>query len=269
MHVYVINLVRSTDRRAHITAELSRTGLDYEIVAAVDGQTLNLDDSALVDPSFPSKCPFPVGAAGCALSHFHAYQKVLTDGRDDALILEDDVLLPPDLGSLVDEVVAHLRGAEVALLNYSSCAPGPLRITMEGSVELSSLRQLSFPVDVRQLVNAGAYIVTREACARLVDGLLPIRATADNWRFLYMEGFLDRVRCVLPQPVPKSPNFESTIGMYSLGNGFKARLARPLVRRKVPILHPIILRRRARIMRKWDRVEIVDLPFIEKPSRVG
>ncbi len=269
MHAYVINLARSPDRRRHIVAELERTELDYEIVSAVDGRTLDLDDSTLVDPSLALRCPFPAGAAGCALSHLNVYEKILEEGRDQALILEDDVTLSADLSDLADDVASHLTVAEVALLNYGSYPPGPLKISSEGSVDLLSLRLLALPIDVRQLVNAGAYVITRQACERIIEHALPIRATADDWRFFYEEGFLDRVRCVLPQPVNKSPNFESTIGIYSLGNGLKARLAGPLVSHKIPLLHQAILYRRQRIMRHWNRAELVDMPFAEKPSRLG
>src|SRR5262249_32883389 len=116
MHVYVINLARSLDRRAHITAELRKTGLDYEIITAVDGRDLDLGDSGLIDPLLLAKNSFPAGTAGCALSHLSAYQKSIADGLDQALILEDDVVLPADLGTLVDAVAPHLTGAEVALL---------------------------------------------------------------------------------------------------------------------------------------------------------
>jgi glycosyl transferase, family 25 len=269
MHAYVINLARSHDRWAHIVDELERTGLDYDIVPAVDGRTLDLDNSPIIDPSLASRCPFPAGAAGCALSHFNTYQKILEDGREQALILEDDVRLPPELSDLADAVAGHLTGAEVALLNYGSYPPGPLRISSEGSVNLPSSRSLVLPIDVRQLVNAGAYVITREACARMVEHVQPIRATADDWRFFYEEGFLDRVRCVLPQPVTKSPNFESMIGFYSLGSGVKARLLGPLVRLRLPLLQQAILYRRQRIMSRWDRAEVVDMPFIEKPSRLA
>jgi glycosyl transferase, family 25 len=269
MHAYVINLARSPDRRAHIVAELQRTGLDYEIVPAVDGRTLDLNDPTLIDPSLVSRCPFPAGAAGCALSHFNVFQKIMEDGRENALILEDDVRLPADLSDLADELAGYMTGAEVALLNYASYPPGPLRISSESSVDLTSSRRLSLPIDARQLVNAGAYVITRQACARMLENVLPIRATADDWRFFYETGVLDRVRCVLPQPVAKSPNFESTIGLYSLGNGLKARMLGPLVRKKIPLVHQAILYRRRRIIRGWDRAEVVDLPFIEKPSRLG
>jgi glycosyl transferase family 25 len=267
MHAYVINLARSLDRRAHITAELKKTGLDYEIITAVDGCDLNLHDPTIVDSSLLARCSFPAGTVGCALSHLHAYQKIVADGLDEALILEDDVTLPADLGSLVDALAGHLIGAEVALLNYGS--PETLKMSLEGSVELPSSRLIALPIDIRKMVNAGAYVITREACKRMIESVLPVRATADEWRFFYEEGILDRVRCVLPLTVTKNPKFDSTIGLYSLGNGVKARLVRPILRHKIPLVHQIILFRRQRILRRWDRFEIVDAPFIEKPSRLG
>ena len=269
MHVYVINLARSLDRRAHITNECQRAGLDFEIVPAVDGRTLDLCDSTLIDPSLESRWPFPAGTAGCVLSHFHIYQKILEDGRDRALVLEDDVILPADLSDLAEDVADHLTGAEVALFDYSCFPPGPLKMSLDGSIELPSSRLLALPIDAGQLANSGAYVITRQACERMIEHLLPIRATADGWQFYYEEGLLDRVRCVLPRPVPKNPSFESTIGLYSLGNGVKARLLGPLVRHKVPFLHQAIIYRRQRIMRNWDRAEVVDMPFIERPSRLG
>ena len=267
MHAYVINLARSLDRRAHITAELRKTGIDYEVITAVDGRDLDLHDSTLIDSSLLARNSFPADTAGCALSHLRAYQKIIADGLDEALVLEDDVTLPADLGTLVDAVAGHLTGAEVALLNYGS--PNICKISVEGSVDLPSSRLLALPIDVSHLVNAGAYVITREACERMNESALPVRANADDWGFFYKEGILDRVRCVLPLAVAKNPKFESTIGLYSLGNGIKARLVGPFVRHKIPLVHQVILYRRQRILRQWDRSEIVDMPFIEKPSRLG
>jgi glycosyl transferase family 25 len=267
MRAYVISLARSLDRRAYITAELRKTGLDYEIIKAVDGRDLDLHDATIIDPSMLARNSFPAGTAGCALSHLRAYQKVVADGPDEALILEDDVTLPADLGTLVDAVGCHLTGAEVALLNYGS--PNACKISIEGSVDLPSSRLLALPIDVRQLMNAAAYVITREACKRMNERVPPVRVNADDWRFFYGEGILDRVRCVAPVAVFKNPKFESTIGLYSLGNGVKARLAGPFVRHKIPLLHQVILYRRQRILRQWDRSEIVDLPFIVRPSRLG
>ena len=274
MHSYVINLARSLDRRAHITAELKKTGMDYEIIKAVDGRDLDVRDTAIVDPSLPFIDPsLPIvdiglaaGTAGCALSHLSVYRKIIADEVDKALVLEDDVILPADLESLADAVADQLVGAEVALLSYDS--PDPCKMSLEGSIHLTSSRVLALPIDIRQPRSTGAYIITREACERLSKSLLPVRVQADSWSFFYKEGLLDRVRCVVPQPVLKNPKFTSTIGSYSLGNGVRGRIAGQLVRRKILLVHQALSYRRQRIFRQWGRSELVDMPFIEKPSRL-
>lgn len=267
MQTFVINLDRSPDRRAHMCAELRKTGLEYEMVSAVDGRDVDLDDTAIIAPELLAKSAFPQGAAGCALSHLRVYEKVLEYGLDHALVLEDDVTLPADLGTIADAVVPHLTGAEVALLNYGSANGCAMAST--GAVALPDSRYLALPINLRVLVNAAAYVITRQGCERMVRSALPLRATADRWEFFFSSGLLDRVRCVLPLPVEKSAQFESTIGLYSLGDGVKARIVRPLVRHRVPGVHQMILYRRQRILREWGRSKVVDSPFVIKPSRLG
>ena len=266
MHAYVVNLARSLDRRAHITRELKKTRLDYEIVTAVDGRELDLTDAALTAPAFVARGVFPEGSAGCALSHLNIYRQIVESGQDVALILEDDVILPADLGRLAEEVARHLSGAEAALLSVD--CPDPVQLSREGAVQLSGARLLALPIDIAQPRSTGAYLITREACERMIKFLLPIRANADAWRLFYQEGVLDRVRCVTPLPVLKSANLTSTIGYYSLGSGLRARLAGPLVRGNVPVLHQVLSYRRQRILRRWGRTELVDTPFVQMPSRL-
>jgi glycosyl transferase, family 25 len=269
MHVYVINLARSLDRRAHITAELKKTGLDYQIITAVDGHDLDLSDLSIVDPSLATKTVSMAGAAGCALSHLSAYRNIIADGLDAALILEDDVILPADLGSLADAVADQLTGAEVVLLNYSTPYP-PCRLSREGSIHLPSSRMLALSIDADQwIVSSSAYIITREACERMIKCMPPVRVPIDDWRFFYREGALDRMRCVAPVPVVNNSKLVSTIGSYTLGNGLRARMLWPLVNRKIPLLHQALSYRRLRIQRRWSRSELVDMPFVEKPSRLG
>lgn len=266
MYAYVINLARSVDRRAHITAELKKTGMDYEIMTAVDGREVDLQDRTLIDPSLIYWTQFLGGTAGAALSHLSAYRKIIADELDVALVLEDDVILPADLGSLADAVADQLAGAEVALLSYGSL--GSSKLSREGLVNLPSSRQLALPIEIRLMHQAGAYIITREACERMIKCALPVRVNPDDWWYFYREGALDRVRCVMPKPVLKSPKHMSTLGSYSLGNSLMGRLAWPLVRYKIPILHQVLNYRRQRIYIKANQQEFVDMPFIEKPSRL-
>jgi glycosyl transferase family 25 len=266
MRSYVINLARSPERREHITSELRKTGLDYDIVSGVDGRELDLNDASVVDPVLFDRSPYPAGMAGCALSHLRVYKRILADGVEAALVLEDDVILPAGLGPLADAVAAHLAGAELVLLNYDS--EDPIRMSPEKSAGLPQSRLLAMPLDVRQPHSSAAYLISREACERMVETVLPVRASPDDWWFFYRQGAVDRVRCVLPMPVSKSPDFGSTIGFYGLGNGIKSRLLAPLVRRDVPALSQLIALRRRRIHRCSSRIELVGLPFVEKPSRL-
>jgi glycosyl transferase, family 25 len=266
MRAYIINLARSTERRAHIIAELKRTNLDYEIVTGIDGRDLDLTDRSIADPSVISYNRLPGGAVGCALSHLEAYQRVISEGATEALILEDDVNLPRDLASVLDAVAGHLTAAEVALLNYHT--DEVCQLSSRAAISLPSARLLALPIDVSQLTSTGGYIITRAACERMVKNAPPIRANADDWQFFYREEVLDRIRCVWPAVVVKNPRLDSTIGSYSLGSDLKARVLGPLVRRNIPLLRQMIVLRRQRIFRQRNQAEIVDAAFINKPSRI-
>jgi glycosyl transferase family 25 len=266
MHTYVINLARSPERREHITAELRNARIDYEIVTGVDGRDLDLSDTSIVDPALFERSEFPSGMAGCALSHLLVYRRILADGADAAVVLEDDVSLSPDLESLADAVGSNLSGADLALLHYDNA--DPIQISRENSVTLPGSPLLAMPLDVRQPGSSAAYVITREACERMVEAVLPVRASPDDWWFFYREGALDRVRCVVPMPVRKSPEFGSTIGHYGLGSGIKGRVLTPLLRLNVPLIQQLLTARRDRIQRRMTRLELVDHPFVEKPSRL-
>jgi glycosyl transferase, family 25 len=265
VRAYVINLARSPDRRAHITTELKKTGLDYQIITAVDGRDVDLSDRTIIDPALTYMTQFLSGTAGAALSHLSAYKKIIADGLDKALVLEDDVTLPADLASLTDAVADQLAGAEVALLSYGSW--GSCKLSREGSVRLPSSRLLALPIEIRLVNSGGAYVITREACERMIKCVLPVRVNPDDWWYYYREGVLDRVRCVMPLPVLKTPKLASTLGSYSLGNSVKGRLVWSLVNLKIPLFHQALSYRRQRIYRQWSQQELVDIPFIEKPSR--
>lgn len=268
MRAYVINLARSPERRAHMVAELSKTGIDYEIVQAVDGRELDFDDPrtvANIEPSVLDSNLLLPNQIACVLSHLHAYRKILDDGSDYGFVFEDDVILPSDLGSLADAIAKHLAGAEIVLLNFDS--KSTCRMTREGSVELPDSRLLVLPIDVTDPVSGAAYIITRQACERMIEQLLPVRAKVDDWAQRYNEGMLDRVRCVVPLPVNKSPAFGSTIEYYS-SESLKARLLTAVMRYDPGILRKAIAYRRQRIWRSWSKVEFVDMPFVNKPSRL-
>jgi glycosyl transferase family 25 len=253
MHAYVINLERSPERRAKVTANLDRCGVDYEIVTAVDGR--DLDAAGKVIPGYLDK--FRLGEAGCALSHIIVYRKIIADGLDCALVLEDDIIVPPELTTIAAAVAKCLHGAEVALLNFDS--EEIVQVSRVGTIDLPATRQLVSPVDVRQPSSTAAYVITREACARMIERAFPIETTADDWAHFIQAGSIERLRCVVPLAVRKDPGFGSTLDYYS-NTSLKARILALIDRLGLGLVQRVVTYRRARIWRRYTRVEFVDDP---------
>ena len=260
MQAYVINLARSADRRAHILTQLRKTHVDYEIVKAVDGRDLDLSDVQVVDPVFAAANVAHPGVVGCALSHLKVYQRILDDGLEVACILEDDVVLPSDLGVLTDAITPHMTGAEVVLLNFQSYEP--CRITSAGAVELPSSRLLVQFADEYQALGTGSYLITRQACARMVKTLLPARTVADDWVFFRKEGAIDCMRCVAPMPIIQSTALRTTMSYYRPGSLY-ASVREVVASSRVPILHQALALRRRRHMQRYT---IGRTEFIEESS---
>ena len=266
MYAYVINLDRSPDRRAHMISELKKAGLDYEFVPACDGRDLDLNDPSVITPEMFAKSPFPANHAATSLSHLRCYERMIAQGRDVALVLEDDMVLPADMSELTDAVAAHLTGSEVALLSFTSSEP--MKMARESAVQLPHDRTLAFPIDLWKICSGGAYLITREASERMAKSLVPVRACPDEWGYFYHEGLLDRVRCVLPSTVYGANQFHSMQGSYTLGDGLKSRLLWPLVKLKLPVVQQVLVYRRKRIGDRHRRHEMVDASYKEKPSRL-
>lgn len=272
MMAYVINLERSTDRRQHIEAQLAKASVAYEIVPAIDGRQLDLSGPQLVRPGEPNEWHSPLwattwalpGVAGCALSHLLVCERILTSGDGQALVLEDDVILMPDLTEVLDALTEHLSGAEVALLNFDS-QERSCGLSSSGATPLPGRRSLALPLDVAAPLSAAGYVITREACRRMLEQMTPARAKPDDWAFFYRHGVIDRLRCVTPMPIQKSPSFSSTI-LYDPGT-LKARLRTLAFSHRSPFLDRATAWRRRRLMSTGTNFELVDQPFREKPSR--
>lgn len=265
MKAYVINLARSPARRAHMVNQFRRTGMEYEFIAAIDGNELDLEDSATVSPVSLGRGPIQrgdwggdrsrSGVVGCALSHLKAYQKILADGADVALVLEDDVVLPADIQEITAAAAVHMVGADVVLLHYGNVNPtysSGLRLSRTTAVQLTSRRILAFPAEIADVSGAGAYLVTSEACEFMTREILPVRVPADDWAFFFAKDALRGVRCVAPVPVEIDPKFRTTIDHivpWSLQT-FRHKAADT-----IPFVRPALTRHRQRANVQVDMVD--------------
>ncbi|KAK0177237.1 hypothetical protein PV328_001313 [Microctonus aethiopoides] len=100
--IYMINLVRRPERRARMHHCFDELGIDAETIDAVDGRSLNesiLDKwgvKMMPDYADPyHKRPMKMGEIGCFLSHFLIWNKMIDNGYDKIMVLEDDVRFEP------------------------------------------------------------------------------------------------------------------------------------------------------------------------------
>jgi glycosyl transferase, family 25 len=259
MRTYIVNLARSPERRAHMVSELDKVDLEYEFVEGVDGRDLDISDARLVDSDWLREDPYWSGVVGCSLSHLKVYSKVLQTEAPKALVLEDDVVLPDDMPALIEEIAPHMGQVEAILLHHHRRGRAErgekYRFLSRGSVELLGSTTLAAPADVGDIAGTGAYLITREACERMLNSMLPIRARADDWEFFCQHGLLEAVRCVIPMPVLTNTEFRTTIDSYA-ANSLQTRLRDAIPR--IPLLSKAATIRRQRLLSRRTQVEMVD-----------
>ena len=95
MHIYVINLARSPDRRIAMAAKLRGSKASIEFFDAIDG-------SAVDRNLFLMANGLSDGEVGCYLSHVGVWKMLVESKFDSALILEDDVDCQDDLHDLCE-----------------------------------------------------------------------------------------------------------------------------------------------------------------------
>lgn len=254
MKAFVLNLKRSPNRRAHMTNQLLQADIDYHFLDAVDGTGIDTSDTSLIAAHWAGRDPSSPRVLGCSLSHIRAYQAIASAHLDVALILEDDVLVPANLNMILDQASEHLDQAEVLLLHLN-CPRPPSELSRVGAITLSTGHTLAYPMTFDNISGGAAYVVTREACERLADALLPVRVPADDWPYFYSQHLVDRIRCAAPLPVIPSPKFASIIshGAYS----WRDHVYHALERVPVPPATTFLAYRRARYYEATRAVRFV------------
>jgi glycosyl transferase family 25 len=104
--IYVISVHDAHRRRENVRAQLSDATVDWEIIDAIRSDSAAVID--LLEKSCDSKKwhkPLQSGEIACYLSHRKVWQKMLDEGIERALILEDDFQLTMP----VDEIMALLH----------------------------------------------------------------------------------------------------------------------------------------------------------------
>lgn len=159
--VYVIHVRNGAeDRAAFIEGQLARLGIEFEYVLDGDRDQLT---PALLARWFRDGMASASAETSCTFKHLAACERIVRDGRASALVLEDDVVLPPTFVADLNRSIAELRGRADATPDIAFI-----------SLENTGLETVTPPATGATLIRsdhgraAGAYWLSREAAARLL-----------------------------------------------------------------------------------------------------
>jgi len=252
---YIIHLTRAEQRGRHIVAQASEHNIDFEIVHARDCLDLRDEDyQEFCDLEAMRNAPeiLTPGLVCASYTHYMAYQKMIEDGVDFALIIEDDVLLPEGINALLDCVTECMSTDEVVLLHYLSF--NTIRLQKESAIQLTSKYRLMEASSSERTVSAAGYVVSREMAQAMSQFVLPIRFSTDAWGKFQSEGPVSRVRYVYPMAI-ESAGFKSTVQAL-VQSRLRAKLTTFIDDNKVPPFYQMLRAIRKRAMENMASIVI-------------
>ena len=235
LECFVINLKKDTERLAHMSKEFSNLGLKFNVFNATYGKDLpedfieqcRQDDELLFNLKGNVKVKLlgklTVNEIGCALSHLRLYQHIIDSGLDKALIVEDDISLDSKLKLALENLDKIPESWDV--VNFS---------IHKGMKDLWCSKKYYFAdgmyfkraglhnsylnarFNARRIIGTTAcYVVTKEACQKLINLGYPIRMPSD---FLLGMLAFNHLKTFRAHPIGdyiKDLNTESSIGRRS------------------------------------------------------
>ncbi|MGI9557486.1 MAG: glycosyltransferase family 25 protein [Solirubrobacterales bacterium] len=240
--VFVLNLRRSTSRRAHMREQLEALGLDYEIIHEEPGERANLErivaaahdgpldeaDAAIVDRDSLLRSPgwLIPGAIGATLSHNAAYRRIIDRSLERALVLEDDVTLSPSVGALARDFRPFEEVTEDSLFLLLSLFKRRASIDPTSTVTGHGVSAYRLDPSIERVGSSSAYVISCRTAARILEVNDPVRCVCDGWRDLGRAGAFNDMYVALPAPV--RPSFAPSDLGYLRHGSRRARVSHAL-----------------------------------------
>ncbi len=180
--VFLINLDRRPDRRAFMEEQLSAIGLACTRISARDAETVTdaeicaevaLDDH-LIRMGRGSQCN--------ALNHFEIMRRLVASDAPAAVVLEDDIELSPDLAGLR---ARRRRGCptDVGIIRLEKWSRRVTKKLLGPELGPSPVPGRTIRRLHSRIGGSGAYIITRSAAGRILEGKGVLRHPIDHLLF--------------------------------------------------------------------------------------
>jgi GR25 family glycosyltransferase involved in LPS biosynthesis len=181
--IFVINLARRRDRLVKLRAQLRHAGFTapVEIFRAVD--SVEIGPSFLETygiriypgwripdaPIFYHAREMKLGEVGCALSHLFVWRRIVDDGLDHALVIEDDADF--EQGAAID-IDGHVARIDEHMPQWDLCYVGRKRMSSPPFVEDPAPDEIPIAAGLVRPTfsyNTHAYLLSGRGARKLVD----------------------------------------------------------------------------------------------------
>lgn len=208
--IFVVNLRKNADRMESIKRQLDGMGLAYERFEAVYGRDLSCQERREKFSKWRSRLAIGAdmtdGELGCALSHLGIYRKMLGDGIDKAVVLEDDVILDESFSDAIRRASDFAVAEQPQVILFSAYGE------KKGVVHKTGVERIAVGSC------ADGYLVTRAAAKLILETNLPVIVQADAWTRWHRRNGLQLYR-VYPTSVRQdNDNFGTDIDGWTNSN---------------------------------------------------
>jgi glycosyl transferase family 25 len=265
MKVLAMTLRRVPQRGEYIEQHLRQLHLDYELIDCVDFK----DYTPAAFSSFYNKKVIAankyltMGVIGCTLSHLKIYEKIVNTGLPYAFIIEDDVVMPQNIGEILSRLETEIKADEIIAVSYHNRYDKISSLSNLHKKPLTPHLQLVYPVHLDEIASTMGYVVTLAVARRMLKINRPVYLSSDYWADYYAKGAFTSFRCLYPILI-KPAKLKGTIE-YPAARTLFGKFASWIRQRRIPVLLQILEKRRDKILdKKYSFRFTNELPYQER-----
>lgn len=255
---FVVSLLECTDRRQYISNHLQELQISFEFIDAVNGSKLVLNkDERINYKTIQENAWITPNLIGCSLSHINIYQKIVDEGLDYALVLEDDIYLEKNFTSIITEIEKHIQPEQIIMLHYRCWEA--IDLHKKDGLPLPDNSYLFDVTAKYNLLSTAAYIVTKSAAKSMLQKLLPIHSGPDNWKYFCECGAVKNLQIIYPIPTSIKA-FQSTIGSVNQSSkkSILAFCVNLVEQYKIPLFYQLLTKRRNRLQKDKQCINLFE-----------
>lgn len=171
MKVFLINMDDAKSRLDFMTEQLTKQGVEFERVSAVNGKKLRAEDIKKLNSVFLQFCArgysLNRGEIGCSMSHMSIWRRIVDENIPKACIMEDDV-------TVLDTIRGNLEKLE-KIVQPDENAAYLISAGVDGGVDGVGVQP------GRGSFHTCGYVVSRTSAAFLLKCNTPLVYPCDAW----------------------------------------------------------------------------------------